>query len=109
MSTSVERIRQKAKESREAFISNRTTIEKDIEAFNTNIKKADQSLIAHIEIPEGGLTARSLFPSLYEDKLDLKKYEEEAKAFIQLLEQFDKVRDDLIAKAEVMVSGPDKL
>lgn len=101
----VERLRSKAREAREDFVSKRAILEREVTQFSENIKLVDPELISHIEIPEGGITTRTLFPSLYKEPLSVEEYELEQKNFASLLSQFDVVRNGLIAKAEELMNG----
>jgi hypothetical protein len=101
----VEKIRQKAKESRDQFISTRSMVEREVVAFAENIASVDPALIAHIKLPKSGITPKDIFPSLYSEPVSVEKYNKERDVFAAVLMEFDKVRDKLIMEAEAMMNG----
>lgn len=101
----IEHIRQKTKQAREEFVSKRAMMERDIDTFIANIGKVDHKLIAHIQLPEGILSTKTLLPSLYEERVDVDKYNQELEKFKTIVVQFDAVRDSLIKEAEAMINA----
>ncbi len=94
----IDDIRKKANAARDQFITTRAMIERNLSEFADRIKQADQELLKDIELPEV-ISAKTLLPSLYADRIDFEAIASEKELLIQKLEKIKAVQGGLIQEA----------
>lgn len=103
----VEKIRERIRLTREDVISKRSIIERDISDLRESLGKLSESSKEKLSnVDFSRLDARVLFPSLYEERFDYEKHQEERLAYASYMQPILDLRKELleIAAAELQVA-----
>lgn len=98
--TESERILAMLKKRRENFISKRSIIEQDIEKYREALEKASDKTKARMGINLADLNAKTLFPSLYIEPLNVAQYELERAAYGEMLKPILVLRKEFLTRAD---------
>lgn len=100
-----QRIVEMVNKRREEFISKRSLFERELDTFRTNLEKLTDERKTAIGIDISRISAKELFPSLYEDKFNVDKYMSERAAYGAMMGPVIAVRNELLKQAAELSNG----